>query len=223
MTVDRINVSVAHLTPAIDFEQTDAVHSVGVSHLREYLDIVYAETYPKDERDKRLVDRVIGALATYSTNDELPELFIRDPLAYIPHLLKYLTPVVDTTKVLGKRTDEKITEIERGQAPTDNDATIMIGLFDATSFVVASELALSHPRHQQAELMERSQKVIPLDHKFIGDPRTVDVVSFELLTQLPIIKAEYRKKMLQIRAAGQQIIELTESNVATLRAIIEKS
>ncbi len=223
MAEDRININVAHLTPAIDFKEVEAVHSVGVSHLREYLNIMFGEEYPKDERDKRLVDRALGAVAVYSTNDELPDLFLNNPRSYIPHWLKYLSPVIDSTKALGRRTEHKITEVEQGQSSINNDLTIMVGLFDVISFVVASEFGLSHPRYQQVALMERSRNTIPLDHRLVDESRTEDVFSFDLLTQLPFIKAEHRKKMLQLRSEGQKIVAQSETNLTRLRPIIKAS
>ena len=225
MPKDHINVNVAHLSLNLDMENAEAVHPVGLSHLKDYLTIMFGEEVPHEPRDKNLASNLLGSLALLSTDERLVGASELDPLARIPYWLMRMTPVVNNTKALGKRVDERFIELEGTKNGLEkffsNDLTYLAGLFDLTSFVVATQMEIEHPRGQVSALMDRSKAVVPLGDTFLPLEQP-NPTAFELLIELPLIKVEYRQRMAQLRHQGKKIVNAAEANVECLRLITKK-
>lgn len=224
MAKDRISLNVAHLNPIMDLDNPDAIHLVGASHLKEYLDFFYGEGIPADPQMTHLTEGVLGALAVFSTDEEAPAARHNNPLQAVPFWLQSFTPVVDRTKALGKRVGADLTGLEQrrrvGREDITNDLAYGLGVFDVASFAIANELEISHPRFKHKALVERARDLQPAGQLLAEH---TDAVAFKLITQLPIIKADYRRKMILLREQGERIIDTTELYAARLRNIIERA
>lgn len=225
MSKDYLNINIPHLTPDIDFNSVDAVHSVGLSHIGEYLAVFYGEEIPQDERVKRLTNNVLGSLAVLSTSgsEELVQVFTNKPEKYVPHWLRVFTPVVDTSKALGRNIDLILNRgaITKGgdEDVASNDLTYQVGLLDVASFIIAAQLELEHPRFQFYQLIDRARGVMPAEHKTLPPPSQTKIfaLDFLLATDIIPIKTEHKKKIHNLRLQGQKIISHTEENIIQIR------
>jgi hypothetical protein len=147
-----------------------------------------------------------------------------DPLAYIPHWLRVLVPVVDDAKAIGKYVDAELTVREaQGKAaeqPMTNDFTYMLGLFDLSSFVIVNQLELDHPRFQARNLMERSKGVMPVGQVLVDRFSPKDSAAMDRIIQMPFIRAAYRRKIVNLRRQGARIAANTELFLERTRLVV---
>jgi hypothetical protein len=71
MAVDRIHLGVGHLSMQLETDDPDAVHSVGLSHLGDYLNVMYGEDIPRDVVARRLSGALLGSMAVLSTDEDV--------------------------------------------------------------------------------------------------------------------------------------------------------
>ena len=216
MAQDRINVYPAHFMPSIGMDEPIAVHSVGLSHLKEYLGIMYGGDMPGDVLSRRLSRPLFESMAALSTDYSLStEALERDgPSRYVSNKVRLIGPVVDDAKRVGKYVGEELDKRETGSQVAAsleiNGFTYMFGLFDLSSFVISSQLDLDHPRFQARRLIERSRGVMPAGHT-MTEVSEEDKQAMERLIQSPLLKAAVRRRLGNLRHQGQKIIVNAES------------
>jgi hypothetical protein len=222
MPKDRINVGVAHLNPHIELDQPDAVHSVGVSELSSYLKTMYGEDVPHEEKARRLSGALLSTMTELSIDEELPRLATSDPIAWLPRWLQRVEPVASSAKSLGKYINKELILCETDEdKELTNDITFVTGLYDLTSFVLASELALDHPRYGAENLMERSRQVAPAHQKFVDHAQSEQKKTMEFLSSSELISPAYRRRVAGVRHEGEEIIVNTENYIERLRELAQ--
>jgi len=219
---DLITVNAAHFSEALDLDHPDAIHPVGASHLKEYLTIMYGEEVPEDEVARRLSDQALQSLAAFSLNHSLVEIAKTDPLGYVPQWIRSFSPVVDDTKALGKLVSTYVDGMEKTAQYQNPDITIdfvySLGLFDALSFVIAAQLELPHPRFQYKNLMKQAEEVTPEGYELA---KPTSAKGLEALINSGIVKAAYARKLTQLRAQGQRIVDSSNSCVERVRSLLK--
>ena len=232
MAKDRISVNVANLSGVIDLDHPDAVHPVALSHLGEYFAITNGEDIPHDPANKRLSERLLGSLAILSTDDELERraITLQSPNApdvlvdaYIAHWIKLMSPVVGRTRAVGKRLDGYLDPEEHGVKLDDTpvqDFLYLVGLFDITSFVIAQQLSVEHPRMQLKNLTDQAIGVTPLDFDPVSGMEDGAPLALDLMINLPILPAQYRHQLRQLKLQGEAIVQKTEEIVGVVQTVL---
>ena len=225
MPAERITVSVSHLSSFIDPNNPGAVHVVGVSHLPEYMRMMFGDEIPHNPDARRLTAQTMAAMSVLSTDDELAAAVGTDEMAlYVPLWLRSFSPVVATTKALGKHVDTRLAKVEaspkRGEAVLDNELTYVLGVFDIASFVVASQLDISHPRLRLENLVDQVLANFPPGTELAGAQPAAHFTALQLLARLPIIKSEYRRKIEQLHVQGTKIVGHAEHNMGRLQRLV---
>ena len=224
MAADRINVYPAHFMAPIELDDPVAVHSVGLSHLGEYLDVMYGGDFPRDQQARRLSAPLLESMALLSTDDSLShEALEANPLSYISHKLRLVEPVVNNAKSVGKYVDEELTAREAGSQPDDrpeiNDFTYVLGIFDLSSFVVSDQLDLDHPRFSSQGLAERVHGLVPAGHEVTGAKLQENQAAFERL--LPLLKKDHQRKFINLRRQGERIVANAEDYIQRALPVLE--
>jgi hypothetical protein len=220
MAKDRINVNIAHLSLPLEVTDPDAMHSVGVSHLREYLDIMYGKPMPEGRTEIRLARSLQDALTSLSTDENLLKIYETNVLAYIPYWTRLTRPVIKSAGDAGKYIEGKFMEFNdpRQPAQIDNDFTYMLGMYDLSSFAIAAHLELPHPRLENEALVERAEGVVPPGQQYVRNQPGPNSGLEILLTQ-PILKYSDRQELRRIIDAGKILIDKSEEYVAVLTAL----
>lgn len=224
MSPDLLNVNVAHLSaPGLEVTHPDAVHPVGASQLKEYLNIMYGKEMPEGEEEQQLANSLHQALTNFSTADNLRTILDVDPFVYLSHWITLVQPIIDAESKVGKYLQSKLEAMlalrDKQTEPPDitNDFTYMLGMYDVTSFAIASVLETPHPRLENEELVERSRTLIPEGHQF----QTERVgTGFQRLASLPILSPERRQELAGIMGDGGVLIANSEQYVRALKMVI---
>jgi hypothetical protein len=224
MAADRINVYPAYFMAPIELDDPAAVHSVGLSHLGEYLDVMYGGDFPRDQQARRLSAHLLESMALLSTDDSLSyEALEANPLSYISHKLRLVEPVVNNAKSIGRYVGEELTAREASSQPGDrpeiNDFTYVLGIFDLSSFVVSDQLDLDHPRFHLQGLIECAQGVVPADHEMTGAKLQENQAALERL--LPLLKRDHRRKLINLRRQGEKIVANAEDYIQRAVPVLE--
>lgn len=210
---DRINVYPSHFMLPIDMEEPLAVHSVGLSGLDEYLQQMFGDDVPHDVEARRLSQPLLHAMAELSTDESLSsEALERDGgPRYVGNKLRLVTPVVNDAKALGRFVGERL-EADAGDMPATaeniRDFMYTLGLFDLSSFVVASQLALDHPRFEIEGLIKRAAAIRPESHEPPANVSEKEKRDTERLIRL--MKSSHRRTFVNLQRQGEGIVRNAE-------------
>lgn len=221
MAHELIAFNVSHVSPEVALDSVEAVHPVGASHLKDYMSVIFGDDTPEDPTDRRVTDRFFKAIADFSTDEDLMRVFNKDPLRYIPYWLGAFTPVVDATKSLFKQADIRLSECEGAhpQEPTNN-LSFVVGLSDLASFAISMQLEIPHPRFENEKFMEDSLTLPLADRTMYIPPKVGEITAFDLLTLLSSVKADHKRKMINLQTQGQKIVDASQENLIRLQNIM---
>ena len=222
MSQDKIHLNIAQLGERQPLAATnpDSIISVPVSEMRDYLDDIYGPEFPKDPTERYTTNTLLGSLTVLSTDHEMYRAFGLNPMAALPLWLRDVNPVVENTRLLGRRVDHGLQRVEANTKVLDNDLTFTAGLFDATSFVISAILGINHPRLQSEGLAHRSRLATPEGHRFVEDEGAQADQFFDLINKLGLVRKDYLKTVNNLRKIGAQIIKLSERETTRLLKII---
>lgn len=226
MTKEVLHLHVAHMDiPGFDVSNPDAIHPVGASHLRDYLNIMFGKEMPEGEEERHLSDALHQALSDYSTTSGLDEIMERDPQSYLISWLNLIEPMVEAESKVGKflqsRLEGLLAQGDESDTPVEitNDLTYMLGMYDVGSFALAGVLEIPHPRLQDTALRERSASLLLPGKVFQSEQLSNGL---ELLIRHPFIPHEQRLRVGRVLEDGKILIANSEQYVRALKMILGK-
>ncbi len=222
---DRINLFVAHLNPRMEMDNPDAVHMVGASRLGDYLLQMCGNESPQDPAKRLRCQAVLGTLAALSTDETYQSILREDDITkMVPHWLRLTTPFFEATGALGRNIAGQLAALESGRFGVTDfiDWAFCIALHDVSSFAVAGELEIPHPRFTNKPLLDRTRTIVPPTQTLQNIPQ--DAISpFALIANLPSIKREYQRKIRRNIGLGYSIISQAVSNTNLLDSLIKQA
>jgi hypothetical protein len=222
MPKDLLAVQVTTYSPEFKIDEPVATTSVGLSELDAHLISLFGDDVPSDPLDRNASSDLLRAMADFSTNQRWMDMRRSydtiTALASVTEWTKVFSSVVESSQELGDRTDNHLTVCEAGKKEVSNDTTYLVGLFDLSSFVVASQVAIRHPRANISPLMIHAFEATPQGHSFVN-PGEMDAFAFSVMADL--VPRDVGEEMRSLRSRGLDIVRATERNIGRLLSLVE--
>lgn len=213
MPKDGLTVQLAHFSPLIEIDNPDALHPVGVSHLEEYMRMMFGEDVPQSPEVQRLSRNLLASMTTMSIDEAIYD--IDAPLERrFGLMLGGIEPVIDDAKRAGRFVDRAAGfDGESYKKPLgflDQDTMYLLGIFDLSTFIMSTILMIEHPRHKQPNLTKQARSLMPGDSPHSSDVQNFQALSVDLAETFGILRPTVARNFRKLRGQAEKLIANAE-------------